>query len=77
MTLSSLDDFAAKGIDGKFGILDIALEPDQKTLTGIFIENGKKKEVVGEFKILKINGLGNLRINLKLQYPILIIEHNI
>jgi hypothetical protein len=53
MTLSSLDDFAAKGIDGKFGILDIALEPDQKTLTGTFIENGKKKEIMDEFKIIK------------------------
>ncbi len=53
MTLSSLDDFAAQGIDGKFGILDIALEPDQKTLTGTFIENGKKKEVMDEFKIIK------------------------
>ena len=53
MTLSSLDDFAAKGIDGTFGILDIALEPDQKTLTGTFIENGKKKEVMDEFKIVK------------------------
>ena len=53
MTLSSLDDFAAKGIDGTFGILDIALEPDQKTLTGTFIENGKKKEIMDEFKIVK------------------------
>ena len=55
MTLSSLDDFAAKGIDGKFGILDIVLEPDQKTLTGTFIENGKKKKVLDEFKIIKDN----------------------
>jgi len=53
MTLSSLDDFAAKGIDGKFGILNIALEPDQKTLTGTFIENGKKQKVMDEFKIIK------------------------
>jgi hypothetical protein len=53
MTLSSLDNYSAKGIDGTFGILDIALEPDQKTLTGTFIENGKKKEVMDEFKILK------------------------
>ncbi|MGI0001335.1 MAG: hypothetical protein ACRD6Q_08905, partial [Nitrososphaeraceae archaeon] len=55
MTLSSLDDFAAKGIEGKFGILDIVLEPDQKTLTGTFIENGKKKKVLDEFKIIKDN----------------------
>jgi hypothetical protein len=53
MTLSSLDDFAAQGIDGKFGILDITLEPDQKTLTGTFIDNGKKKKVMDEFKIVK------------------------
>ena len=53
MILSSLEDYAAEGIDGKFGILDIALEGDQKTLTGTFIENGKKKEVLDEFKIIK------------------------
>ena len=53
MTLSSIEDFSAEGIDGKFGILDIALENDQKTLTGTFIENGKKKEVMDEFKIIK------------------------
>jgi hypothetical protein len=34
MTLSSLEDFSAKGIDGKIGILDIELENDQKILTG-------------------------------------------
>ena len=43
MILSSLEDFAAEGIDGKLGILDIALESDQKTLLDLFIENGKKK----------------------------------
>ncbi len=53
MILSSLEDFSAKGVDGKFGILDIALEPDQKTLTGTFIENGKKKKIMDEFKIVK------------------------
>jgi Calcineurin-like phosphoesterase len=53
MILSSLDGFAAKGIDGKFGIVDMALENDQRTLTGTFIENGKKKEVMDEFKIIK------------------------
>jgi Calcineurin-like phosphoesterase len=53
MILSSLGDYSAKGIDGKFGILDIALEADQKTLTGTFIENGKKKEIMDEFKIIK------------------------
>jgi Calcineurin-like phosphoesterase len=53
MTLSSKEDFSAEGVDGTFGILDIALENDQKTLTGTFIENGKKKEVMDEFKIVK------------------------
>jgi Calcineurin-like phosphoesterase len=53
MVLSSLEDFSAEGIDGTFGILDIALQADQKTLTGTFIENGKKKEVMDEFKIVK------------------------
>jgi calcineurin-like phosphoesterase family protein len=53
MILSSLEDYSAKGIDGTFGILDIALENDGKTLTGTFIENGKKKEIMDEFKIVK------------------------
>jgi hypothetical protein len=53
MILSSSKDYSALGIDGKFGILDIALVSDQKTLTGTFIENGKKKEVMDEFKIIK------------------------
>jgi hypothetical protein len=52
MVLSSLEDFSAEGIDGTFGILDIALQADQKTLTGTFLENGKKKEVMDEFKII-------------------------
>ena len=53
MILSSLEDYSAEGIDGTFGILDIILESDQKTLTGTFIENGKKKEIMDEFKIVK------------------------
>ncbi|HSL13867.1 MAG TPA: purple acid phosphatase [Nitrososphaeraceae archaeon] len=53
MRLSSLEDFSAEGIDGKFGILDITLEDDQKTLTGKFIENGKKQKILDEFKIVK------------------------
>ncbi|MFB5599713.1 MAG: metallophosphoesterase [Nitrososphaeraceae archaeon] len=53
MVLSSLEDFSAEGIDGDFGILNIVLESDRKTLTGTFIENGKKKEVKDEFKIIK------------------------
>ena len=53
ITLSSIENFSAEAIDGKFGILDIVLEGDQKTLTSTFIENGKKKEVIDEFKIIK------------------------
>ena len=53
MTLSSLEDYSAKGIDGTFGILDIALENDGKTLTGTFIENGKDKDILDEFAIIK------------------------
>jgi hypothetical protein len=55
MVLSSKKDYSAEGIDGTFGILDVILESDQKTLTGTFIENGKKKEVMDEFKIIKDN----------------------
>ena len=37
MTLSSLDDYrSSKGIEGKFGILDIELEGDQKPLKASF-----------------------------------------
>jgi len=51
----SLDDYIAKVIDGKFGILDIELEGDLKTLKASFIENGNKKKVLDEFKIIKDN----------------------
>ena len=50
---SSIEEFTAEAIDGKYGILDIALHTDQNTLTGTFIENGKKKKVMDEFKIIK------------------------
>ena len=53
VTLSSIEDFSAEAIDGKYGILDIALENDGKTLTGAFIENGRKKEIMDEFKVVK------------------------
>lgn len=53
MVLSSLEDFTAEGRDGDFGILDITLERDRKTLTGKFIENGKKEKVLDEFAIVK------------------------
>ena len=48
MVVYSLKDFSAEGFDDTFGILNIALESDQKTLTGTFIENGKKKDVMDE-----------------------------
>ena len=53
MILSSLADYSAQGIDGKFGILDVRLESDQETLTGTFVENGKKKAIMDEFHIKK------------------------
>ncbi len=53
MTLSSSADFSAVGVEGDFGILDITFETDGKTLTGKFIENGKKQDVKDEFKIIK------------------------
>ena len=53
MLLSSLEDYSAQGIDGKFGILDVRLESDQETLTGTFIENGKKKKILDQFHIKK------------------------
>jgi hypothetical protein len=53
MILSSLEDYSAQGIDGKFGILDVRLESDQETLTGTFVENGKKKAIMDEFHIKK------------------------
>ena len=43
MILSSLDDYAVKGIDGKFGILDIGLESDQKTLKAFLLKMERRK----------------------------------
>ena len=53
MILSSLEDYSAQGVDGAFGILDVRLESDQETLTGTFVENGKKKAIMDEFQIKK------------------------
>jgi hypothetical protein len=43
MTLSSLDNYEAKGIDGKFGVLDIEFEDDQKTLKGSLLKMERKR----------------------------------
>ena len=53
MQLSSLKDFSAEGIAGEFGIVNIQIENDQTPLSGKFIKNGKKQEVLDEFKIIK------------------------
>ena len=55
MKLDSLEDFSAKGLYGKFGILNIELENDENVLSGKFIENRKEQEqkVLDEFKIIK------------------------
>ena len=53
MQLSSLKDFSAEGIAGEFGIVNIQIENDQTPLSGEFIKNGKKQEVLDEFKIIK------------------------
>ena len=52
MQLSSLKDFSAEGIAGDFGILNIEIENDQ-ALSEEFIKNGKKQEILDEFKIIK------------------------
>ena len=53
MQLSSLKDFSAQGIAGDFGIVNIEIENDQTPLSGEFIKNGKKQEILDEFKIIK------------------------
>jgi hypothetical protein len=45
MTLSSIEDFSSEAIDGRFGILDIALENDQKILTGTLLKMERKKRL--------------------------------
>ena len=53
MQLSSLKDFSAEAIAGDFGIANIEIENDQTPLSGEFIKNGKKQEILDEFKIIK------------------------
>ncbi len=56
MSLSNEESYSAIAIDGKFGIMDIDVENNQngsKILKGKFIENGKDKNILDEFRILK------------------------
>ena len=53
MQLSSLKDFSAEGTAGDFGIVNIEIENDQASLSEEFIKNGKKQEILDEFKIIK------------------------
>ena len=53
MQLSSLKDFSAEGTAGDFGIVNIEIENDQDSLSEEFIKNGKKQEILDEFKIIK------------------------
>lgn len=56
MSLSNGESFSAIGIDGEFGILDIYVENNYdglKILKGNFIENGKDKDILDEFRIIK------------------------
>ena len=66
MELSSLEDFSAAGVDGKFGILNINVNNNNNnntnddtnhisTVIGSFIENesGDEFEILDEFKITK------------------------
>ena len=50
---SSLKDFSAEGTAGDFGIVNIEIENDQASLSEEFITNGKKQEILDEFKIIK------------------------
>jgi hypothetical protein len=58
MTVSKGKPFSAAREDGKFGIINIYIEKDDKDkniLTGTFIDNKKKHKVLDEFKIIKQN----------------------
>ena len=57
MTVSKGKPFSAAREDGKFGIMNIAIEKDdgnKNILTGTFIDNKKNHKVLDEFKIIKI-----------------------
>ncbi|HEX7258525.1 MAG TPA: hypothetical protein VF242_10740 [Nitrososphaeraceae archaeon] len=56
MNLSNGESFSAIGIDGDFGILDITVDNNYdglKILKDSFIENGKDKDILDEFRIIR------------------------
>ena len=56
MNLSNGESFSAIGIDGDFGILDIIVDNNcdgLKILKDGFIENGKDKDILDEFRIIR------------------------
>ena len=58
MTVSKGKPFSAAKEDGKFGILNISIEKDDKNnniLIGTFIDNKKKHKILDEFEIIKPN----------------------
>jgi len=58
MTVSKSKPFSAAKEDGKFGILNVSLEKDEKNnniLIGTFIDNKKNHKILDEFEIIKEN----------------------
>ena len=56
MNLSNGESFSAIGIDGDFGILDIIVDNNYyglKILKDGFIEDGKDKDILDEFRIIR------------------------
>ena len=56
MTVSKSKPFSAAKEDGKFGILNVSLEKDEKNnniLIGTFIDNKKNHKILDEFEIIK------------------------
>ena len=56
MSLSKRESFSDFCIDGEFGILNMNVEnsyDELKILNGNFIENGKDKDILDEFTIIK------------------------
>ena len=56
MTVSKSKPFSAAKEDGKFGILNVSLEKDEKKnniLIGTFIDNKKNHKILDEFEIIK------------------------
>ena len=53
MQLSKSKPYSAIGIDGEFGILNVDIRNNGTELIGTFIDNGKKKEVLDKFRVIK------------------------